>query len=165
MIKEMASKCNSFYVNERWLGGTLTNLNTIRKSVARMSQIDEMEKNGKMAELPKQEASALRRENQKLHRNLDGIREMSKVPSALVIVDPSRELIAVQEARKLKIPVIALNDTNSDPEIVDYPIAGNDDSIRSIKVVLEYLCEAISDGRGSSKSAGDSKMEMNAVSA
>jgi small subunit ribosomal protein S2 len=168
-VKDLAEKNSSYYVNERWLGGTLTNLNTIRKSVARMKELDGLEKSGKIHDLPKQEASALRRENQKLHRNLDGIRDMDKVPAMLIVVDPSREVIAVNEARRLKIPIVALNDTNSDPDLVDYPIAGNDDAIRSIKIVLDYLHAAMIEGKGEApkhkKSSNGDKVEMNAVSA
>ena len=145
-IKDLARKSNSYYVTERWLGGTLTNLATIRKSVARMKSIDELESSGKVNQMPKQEVSVMRRENVKLHRNLDGVREMEKYPSAIVIVDVPRESIAVAEARRLGIPVVAITDTNSDPDLVDYPVAGNDDAIRSINVILEALNDAIIEG-------------------
>jgi small subunit ribosomal protein S2 len=145
-VKELAQRCNSFYVTERWLGGTLTNLNTIRRSVGRMREIDDLEATGKFKGMPKQEVAALRRESAKIHRNLDGIRDMEKFPQALVIVDIAREEIAVQEARRLKIPVVALVDTNADPEQVDYPIAGNDDAIRSVKTILDQLAAAVAEG-------------------
>ena len=145
-IKDLAQRSNSFYVTERWLGGTMTNLTTIRKSVARMKSIDAMESDGRAAKMPKQELSVMRRENAKLHRNLDGIKDMEKYPSALVLVDVPREEIAVAEARRLNIPVVAISDTNSDPEIVDYPIAGNDDAIRSISIILEALNDAVIEG-------------------
>jgi small subunit ribosomal protein S2 len=145
-IKDLARKSNSYYVTERWLGGTLTNLATIRKSVARMKFIDELESSGKVNQMPKQEVSVMRRENVKLHRNLDGVRDMEKYPSAIVIVDVPREGIAVAEARRLGIPVVAITDTNSDPDLVDYPIAGNDDAIRSINVILEALNDAVIEG-------------------
>ena len=145
-IKELARKSNSYYVTERWLGGTLTNLATIRKSVARMKFIDELESSGKVNQMPKQEVSVMRRENVKLHRNLDGVRDMEKYPAAIVIVDVPREAIAVAEARRLNIPVVAITDTNSDPDLVDYPIAGNDDAIRSINVILEALNDAVIEG-------------------
>lgn len=154
LVKDLANKSNSFYVNERWLGGTLTNLKTIRNSVARMKEYDEIEKSGRIKEMPKQEASKLRRESEKLHRNLDGIREMGKAPGVLIVVDPSREAIAVNEAKRLNIPVIAINDTNSDPETVDYPIPGNDDSIRSIKIVLDYLHASIVEGKSEGAKSG-----------
>ncbi len=153
-IKELARRSNSFYVTERWLGGTMTNLTTIRKSVARMKSIDTMEANGTTDKMPKQEVSVMRRENAKLHRNLDGIKDMEKYPAAIVVVDVPRESIAVAEARRLNIPVVAISDTNSDPEIVDYPIAGNDDAIRSISVILEALNDAIIEGSAKSGAGG-----------
>lgn len=171
VIKDLAQKNGSFYVIERWLGGTLTNLNTIRKSVARMNQIDDIVKSGKINEMPKQEAAALNREGQKLHRNLDGIRDMDKPTAAMIVIDPAREDIAVREARKLKIPVVAINDTNSDPHTVDYPVPANDDSIRSIKIIMEYFHAAIIEGktegnkRGGKPKDNSEKTEMNAVSA
>jgi small subunit ribosomal protein S2 len=149
-IKELARTSNSFYVTERWLGGTMTNLTTIRKSVARMKQIDTMESNGTTDKMPKQEVSVMRRENAKLHRNLDGIKDMEKYPAAIVIVDVPRESIAVAEARRLNIPVVAITDTNADPDLVDYPIAGNDDAIRSISIILEALNDAIIEGTAKS---------------
>jgi small subunit ribosomal protein S2 len=145
-IKELAQRSNSFYVTERWLGGTMTNLTTIRKSVARMKSIDTMESNGTTAKMPKQEVSVMRRENAKLHRNLDGIKDMEKYPAAIVIVDVPREEIAVAEARRLNIPIVAITDTNSNPDLVDYPIAGNDDAIRSISIILEALNDAVIEG-------------------
>lgn len=158
IVKELALRSESFYVNHRWLGGTLTNLNTIRKSVARMRQIDEMEKNGKINALPKHESSALRREAAKLHRNLDGLRDMEKQPTVMVVVDTEREDIAVREATRLNIPIVSINDSNSNPELVQYPIAGNDDAIRSIRVILDYLNEAILEGKSEAgKRRGDDK--------
>jgi small subunit ribosomal protein S2 len=145
-IKELARESNSYYVTERWLGGCLTNLTTIRKSVARMKHIDGLESSGAVNQMPKQEVSVMRRENTKLHRNLDGIKDMDKYPAAMVLVDVPRESIAVAEARRLGIPVVAISDTNSDPELVDYPIAGNDDAIRSISIILEALNDAIIEG-------------------
>lgn len=143
-IKEFAQKSNSYYVSERWMGGTLTNLSTIRRSVARMRQIDELEAKGQFDKMPKQEVSVLRREVSKLHKNLDGIRDMERPPAALVIIDVVREHIAVAEAKRLGIPVVGIVDTNADPEAVDFPIAANDDAIRSIRVILESLSNAIS---------------------
>src|SRR5471032_2200995 len=154
-IKDLARKSNSYYVTERWLGGCLTNLTTIRKSVARMKSIDNLESSGAVNQMPKQEVSVMRRENAKLHRNLDGIKDMEKYPSAIVVVDVPRESIAVAEARRLGIPVVAISDTNSDPDLVDYPIAGNDDAIRSISIILEALNDAIIEG--SAKSAAPAR--------
>ncbi len=145
-IKELCQRSQSYYVTERWLGGTLTNLTTIRKSVARMKQIDAMETSGAVNKLPKQEVAVLRRENSKLHRNLDGIKDMDRYPSAIVLVDVPREAIAVAEARRLGIPVVAITDTNADPDLVDFPIAGNDDAIRSISVILTALNDAVVEG-------------------
>jgi small subunit ribosomal protein S2 len=153
-IKDLAQRSNSFYVTERWLGGCLTNLTTIRKSVARMKFIDNLESTGAVNQMPKQEVSVMRRENTKLHRNLDGIKDMEKYPSAIVIVDVPRESIAVAEARRLGIPVVAITDTNSDPDLVDYPIAGNDDAIRSISIILEALNDAIIEGSAKAGTLG-----------
>ncbi len=146
VVVELAQKSGSAYVSERWLGGTLTNLATIKKSVARMRQIDDIEARG-AEKVPKKELAALRRENARLHKNLDGLKDLDKPPGAVVIVDLVQEAIAVTEARRLKIPVVAIADTNADPDLADFPIAGNDDAIRSIKVLLENLGEAIVEGK------------------
>ncbi|MDR2463551.1 MAG: 30S ribosomal protein S2 [Verrucomicrobiales bacterium] len=179
-VKEAAGKAAAFHVTERWLGGTLTNLSTIRKSIARMREIDELETSGKMAKLNKQEAAALRREAAKIHKNLDGIKDMTKFPDAIVIVDITREYIAQQEAERLNIPIIAITDTNADPTGIAYPIAGNDDAIRSIRIIVDSLASAIAEGnasgdkgernekRGARKPAADrpsGKTETPAVSA
>src|SRR6266508_1939130 len=142
-IKEAALACGQFYVNQRWLGGTLTNLATIRKSIGRLKYIEEIEQSPDYRKMGKQELAALNREAAKLRRNLDGIIEMSQLPDALVVIDTTREQNAVNEARRLGIPVVAIVDTNADPELVDYPIAGNDDAIRAIRVILQKLVDAI----------------------
>jgi small subunit ribosomal protein S2 len=142
-IKEAAEACGQFYVNQRWLGGTLTNQTTIRKSVARMTYIEQLEKQPEYSKMGNQEISALRREGEKLHRNLAGIRQMEKLPDAMIVIDTVRESIAVAEARRLNIPTIAIVDTNADPSLVTYPIAGNDDAIRAIRVVLQKLVDAL----------------------
>jgi small subunit ribosomal protein S2 len=149
-IKEAAEAAGQFYVNQRWLGGTLTNLQTIRKSVGRLKYIEELEKQPEFSMMGKQEIAAIRREGEKLNRNLAGIRTMEKKPDAIIIIDTVREAIAVAEARRLKIPVIAIADTNSDPDLVDYPIAGNDDAIRAIRVILQKLVDAIVSTQGTS---------------
>jgi small subunit ribosomal protein S2 len=133
------------YVTERWLGGTLTNLLTIRKSVARMHYVEDLEKEGstEAKKYTKQELSMYRREGEKLRRNLEGIRGMDKLPDAIVIIDTTREAIAVAEALRLNIPTVAIVDTNADPEKISYPIAGNDDAIRAIRIVLQKLVDAI----------------------
>jgi small subunit ribosomal protein S2 len=142
-IKEAAEACGQFYVHNRWLGGTLTNLTTIRKSVARLHEIEKKLKSPGVVKIGKKEQASLRRELARLVKNLDGLRDMDKLPAAVVVIDTTREDIAVREANRLGIPVVAIVDTNSDPELVDYPIAGNDDAIRSIRVVLQKLVEAI----------------------
>lgn len=145
-VKQAAAQAGAFYVCERWLGGMLTNLNTVRKSVARMREIDDLETSGKAKDIPKQELSALRRESAKIHKNLDGVADMAKFPDAIVIVDITRENIAVLEAHRLNIPIVAITDTNADPTVVDYPIAANDDAIRSIKIVLDTLAASVLEG-------------------
>jgi small subunit ribosomal protein S2 len=159
-VKEAAQATGQFWVNQRWLGGTLTNLQTIRRSVARLREFQENEKTAAFAKLNKAEASALRREATKLFRNLEGVLNMDKLPDALVIIDTPREEIAVAEAARLKIPIVAIVDTNSDPEKIDYPIAGNDDAIRSIRVILQKLVDAISVAQGArGKAAAPSDLE------
>lgn len=156
-VKEAAIACGHFYVNQRWLGGTLTNLTTIRKSIQRMKYIENLEKQPEYTKMGKQEIAAVKREGAKLFRNLEGIRTMEKNPDALIIIDSPREAIAVAEARRLKIPVVAIVDTNADPEVIDYPIAGNDDAIRSIRIILQKLVDALVSGGGHvAKSAEES---------
>jgi small subunit ribosomal protein S2 len=162
-IKEAAQACHQFYVNQRWLGGTLTNLTTIRKSIGRLKYIEEIEKSPEYKKMGKQELAALNREAAKLRRNLEGILEMDKHPDALVIIDTNREQNAVLEARRLGIPVVAIVDTNADPEIIDYPIAGNDDAIRAIRIVLQKLVDAIVSASGEAKIREE--LEMSGVSA
>jgi small subunit ribosomal protein S2 len=142
-IREAAEACGQFYVNHRWLGGTLTNLETIRKSVARLNYLEEIEKKPEFKSMSKKELASLNRERIKLERNLRGVRNMEKSPDAVVIVDSAREHIAVHEARRLNIPVVAMVDTNADPDKIDYPIAANDDAIRSIRIILQKLIDPI----------------------
>ncbi len=148
----------TIYVNQRWLGGTLTNLATIRKSIGRLKYIEEIEKSPAFKKMGKQEIAALNREGAKLRRNLDGILEMAQLPDALVVVDTTREQNAVNEARRLNIPTVAIVDTNADPEIIDYPIAGNDDAIRAIRVILQKLVDAIVSASGDSSVAAQAEM-------
>ncbi len=145
-VKEAAQACGQYYVNQRWLGGTLTNLSTIRKSIGRLKYIEEIEKAPEYKMMGKQELAALGREGAKLKRNLEGIREMDRMPDAMVIIDVARETNAVAEARRLGIPTVAIVDTNADPTQITYPIAGNDDAIRAIRVVLQKLVDAIVSG-------------------
>ncbi len=145
---EEATRSNSYYVTERWLGGTLTNFRTIRRRVKRLEEIEEMEKNGTFELLPKKEVIGLKKEYEKLNKVLCGIREMVKLPQALIIVDPKKEYNAIKEARKLNIPVFGVVDTNCDPDDVDYVIPGNDDAVRSVKVMLGVLTNAICEASG-----------------
>jgi len=147
-VKEAANACGHFYVNQRWLGGTLTNLTTIRKSIGRLNYIEQLEKQPEYSKMGKQEIAAVKREGEKLFRNLEGIRNMEKLPDALIIIDTQREAIAVAEARRLGIPVVAIVDTNANPDLVNYPIAGNDDAIRAIRVLLQKLVDALVSGSG-----------------
>ncbi len=146
--KEEAIRSNSFYVNERWLGGTLTNFKTIRSRVKRLEEIEKMEKDGTFDVLPKKEVIGLKKEYDKLNNLLAGIRGMYKLPQALIIVDPSKEEIAIREARRLNIPVFGIVDTNCDPDMVDYVIPGNDDAIRAVKLILGVLSNAIVEANG-----------------
>ena len=142
-IKEEAERCGMFYVNQRWLGGMLTNFKTIRSRVDRLKQLEEMEENGTFDLLPKKEVINLRHEKGKLEKNLGGIKDMTSIPDLMFVVDPRKERIAIQEAHILGIPVIAIVDTNCDPEEVDYVIPGNDDAIRAVKLIVGTMANAV----------------------
>ena len=146
--EESAVRTNMYFVNERWLGGTLTNFRTIRSRVRRMEEIEKMESDGTFDLLPKKEVIGLKKEYEKLNKNLRGIRDMKKLPQALVIVDPKKEEIAIKEARILNIPVFGVVDTNCDPDMVDYVIPGNDDAVRSVKLLIGALTNAIAEVNG-----------------
>ena len=147
-VKDAAQACGAMYVIERWLGGTLTNFSTLKKSLERLRHIEKMEADGSILHYVKQEQSMLRREAARLRKNLDGIRTMAqKLPAVMFVVDIKREHNAVAEARRLKIPLVALVDTNCDPSHVEFPIAGNDDAIRSVRLILNTVSDAISRGR------------------
>lgn len=146
-VQAAATKCGMPYVNERWLGGTLTNFRTIRSRLKRLEELEALEANGEMATYSKKRQSTLIRERKKIFTNLNGIREMNRLPEALIIIDPRRETISVKEARLLGIKVVALIDTDSDPDVVDLPIPGNDDSIRSIDLMLLHISDAIIEGK------------------
>jgi small subunit ribosomal protein S2 len=146
-IKEVAEKSGMFYVSNRWLGGLLTNFGTVRKSVARYDKIESMKQDGTFDKLSKKEASQLNKELLKLKKNLDGVREMKKLPAALFIIDPGKEDIAVKEAMKLHIPIVALIDTNCNPDLVDYIIPGNDDALRSIKLIASIVSDFVARGK------------------
>ena len=147
-IKEEAIRSNSYYVTERWLGGTLTNFKTIRRRIRRLEEIEKMEADGTFELLPKKEVIGLKKEYAKLDNLLCGIREMTKLPQALYIVDPSKEEIAIREARKLNIPVFGIVDTNCDPDMVDYVIPANDDAIRAVKLITSAMANAIIEANG-----------------
>lgn len=147
-MKESAERTGMYYVTERWLGGTLTNFRTIRSRVKFLEDIEKMEQDGTFEALPKKEVIKLKKEYDKLNRNLCGIREMKKLPQALVIVDPRIEETAIKEARKLNIPVFGIVDTNCDPDMVDYVIPANDDAVRSVKLVIGALANAIAEVNG-----------------
>ena len=142
-VKEMARECGQFYVTERWLGGTLTNFNTIKRSIGRLKEIEKMDADGTLAHYGKQEQAVIRREAGRLHKYFDGIRTMDRVPAAMFVVDIKREHNAVAEARKLKLPLVALVDTNCDPDLVNFPIAANDDAIRSVRMILATIGQII----------------------
>ena len=146
-IESEAKRCGMYYVNNRWLGGTLTNFRTIRTRVDRLNAIDRMEAEGQFDVLPKKEVAGLLAEREKLQKNLGGIREMNKLPGALFVVDPRKEHIAVAEARILGIPIVAIVDTNCDPDEIDYVIPGNDDAIRAVKLIAGKMADAVLEGR------------------
>ena len=146
-VKESALACGQMFVTERWLGGTMTNLGTLKRSLNSLKKIEGMEADGSINAYVKQEQSALRREAARLVKNLDGVRNMDKLPDAMFIVDVKREHNAVAEARRLKIPIAAIADTNCDPNLIDYPIAGNDDAIRSVRIILATVTQALTQAR------------------
>ena len=143
VIKEEAERCGEFFVNSRWLGGTLTNFKTIRSRIDRLNKLNNMEKMGEFDLLPKKEVAQLKAERDKLELNLGGIKEMRTLPGMMFIVDPDQEDIAVMEARKLHIPIVAITDTNCDPDVIDYVIPGNDDAIRAVKLIASVIADAV----------------------
>ena len=147
VVKEEAERCGMPYCSERWLGGTLTNYTTVHSRLERLAELEKIESSGEIETYSKKAVATHMREKAKILRNLEGVRTMNKLPGALVVVDPRREIIAVKEAVKLGIPVVSLLDTDSDPELVDIPIPGNDDAIRSIRLVLHTLADAVIEGK------------------
>jgi small subunit ribosomal protein S2 len=147
VIEEEAKRCGAFYVNHRWLGGLLTNFQTIKKSIRRYKEIEQMEKDGIFENLTKKEIAALTKEREKLIKNLSGVIEMDRLPGALFVVDSKKEETAVLEAKRLGIPIVALIDTNCDPDLITYPIPGNDDAIKSIRLVSKFMADSVLDGR------------------
>ena len=161
-VKEAAEKTGMYYVNQRWLGGTLTNFKTIRKRIERLTQLEQMEQDGTFDVLPKKEVVLLRKEMDKLNKNLGGIKEMTEIPGVMFVVDPKKEHIAIQEARKLNIPVVGLVDTNCDPNDVDYVIPGNDDAIRAVKLITDVMANAIIEGKQGESLESDTDVEQEA---
>ena len=146
-IKEAAEKCNMYYVDQRWLGGMLTNFNTIQGRIKRLEDLEKMQEDGTFEVLPKKEVILLKKEMEKLQKNLGGIKEMKEIPGVMFVVDPKKEHIAVLEAHKLGIPVVGLVDTNCNPEDVDYAIPGNDDAIRAVKLIADCIANSVIEGR------------------
>ena len=146
-MKEAALKCGMYYVDQRWLGGMLTNFETIRARVQRLKDLETMQEDGTFDVLPKKEVILLKKEMEKLEKNLGGIKEMDKLPGVIFLVDPKKERIAILEAKKLGIPVVGLVDTNCNPEELDYPIPGNDDAIRAVKLIADVIANAVIEGK------------------
>ena len=159
-VEEAAKRCGMFFVNQRWMGGTLTNFKTLKKNIARLNEIEKMKEDGTVEKLPKKEVIMMEREHRKLIRGLGGIRQMTSLPAAVYIVDTKKEQTAVNEARKLGIPVVAIIDTNADPDEVDHPIPGNDDAIRAIKLITGIIAEAVIAGREISKPVEEKPEEI-----
>lgn len=159
-VKEEASRCDMFFVNERWLGGMLTNFQTIQKRINRLRELETMEEEGVFDVLPKKEVIALRHEMERLQKFLGGIKNMDKLPGALFIIDPRKERIAVAEARKLGLPIVAIVDTNCDPDEVDYVIPGNDDAIRAVKLLTAKMADAVLEGHQGEQNTAVEEVEQ-----
>ena len=157
-IKIEAERCGMFYVNERWLGGMLTNFKTIQSRIDRLKEIETMEEDGTFEVLPKKEVIALRKEMEKLQKNLGGIKEMGRIPDAIFVVDPKKERICVQEAHALGIPLIGICDTNCDPEELDYVIPGNDDAIRAVKLIVSKMADAVVEAKQGEENVTEEEM-------
>lgn len=147
-IKEEALRCSSYFVSDRWLGGTLTNYDTLKKSIARLKELEAMKENGIFKVLSKKEQSQKEKERIKLEKSLEGLKNMSKLPDVMFIIDPVEEATALAEAKKLGIPVVAVCDTNCDPDLIDYPVPGNDDAIRAVKLFCSVIADAVLEGKG-----------------
>jgi small subunit ribosomal protein S2 len=158
-IAEEALRCNMFFVNQRWLGGLLTNFSTIQKSIKRLKELDAMATDGRYELLPKKEVTRLERERKALEKNLSGIKDMPGLPDALFVIDSKNEEIAVAEARRLGIPVIAIVDTNCDPDVVDYVIPGNDDALRAIRLFASKISESVIEGQAVNKDSGAPRLQ------
>ena len=163
-VKEAAERCGMYYIDQRWLGGMLTNFKTIRTRVERLKELERMQEDGTFEVLPKKEVIVLKKEMEKLEKNLGGIKEMEQLPGVLFVVDPKKERTAILEAKKLNIPVVGLVDTNCNPEDVDYAIPGNDDAIRAVKLIADCMANAVIEGKqGESMEAVEEAMEVEEV--
>ena len=158
-IKEEAERCGMYYVNQRWLGGMLTNFETIKTRIARLKQLEKMQEDGTFEVLPKKEVASLLHEKEKLDKNLGGIKEMKKVPDVMFVVDPRKERIAIQEAHTLGIPIVAIVDTNCDPEEIDFVIPGNDDAIRAVKLIASKIADAVIESKQGEQNAAEAEPE------
>jgi len=164
VVQEEARRCNAFYVTERWLGGMLTNFSTIRKSVKRLNNIEKMESDGTFESITKKERLFLNREREKLQNVLNGVVDMSRLPGLIYVVDVKKEAISVKEARRLGIPVVAIVDTNCDPEVIDYPIPANDDALKAVQVITKAIADAVLEGTQRAVSAKAAQAESEAES-
>ena len=165
LVAEQSARANQFYINHRWLGGTLTNLSTLRQSIHRLKRIEKMEQDGTFEKLTKKEVLNIRREHEKLERNLGGIKNMPGLPAALFVVDAHKESIAVKEANRLGIPVVAITDTNADPDGIDFMIPGNDDSLKSIQLFVTTAAQACIQGRMRSRDKGEAGADFESAEA
>ena len=159
-VKTEAERCGMYYVNERWLGGMLTNFKTIRTRIARLKELEKMQEDGTFDVLPKKEVAVLLHEKEKLDKNLGGIKEMTRIPDVMFVVDPRKEKIAIQEAHILGIPVVAIVDTNCDPEEVDYVIPGNDDAIRAVKLIASKIADAVIEAKQGEQQTAEENEEV-----
>ncbi|RMD46507.1 MAG: 30S ribosomal protein S2 [Aquificota bacterium] len=154
IIEEQAQRCGAYYINERWLGGLLTNFQTVRKSIEKLKKLEKMEAEGAFEILPKKEVVKLKKKKEKLEKYLKGIKDMERIPDIIYVVDTVREELAVKEAKKLGIPVVAIADTNCDPDLIDYPIPGNDDAIKAINLITTKIADAVLEGKSMREAAG-----------
>lgn len=161
-IKEEAQRCGAFYVSQRWLGGTLTNFETLKKSIGRYKEIEKMKEEGVFKLLSKKEQSQIEKERIRLEKSLEGLKDMTKLPGLMFVVDPNEESTAVSEARKLNIPIVAICDTNCDPDLVDFPIPGNDDAIRAVKLFCSIIADAVLEGKGVTEKKEDEDSSIKA---
>ncbi len=165
IIEEQAQRCGAYYINERWLGGLLTNFQTVRKSIEKLKKLERMESEGAFDILPKKEVVRLKKKKEKLEKYLKGIKDMEKIPDIIYVVDTVREELAVREAKKLGIPVVAIADTNCDPDLIDYPIPGNDDAIKAINLITTKIADAVLEGKSMREATVEEGGEIESVEA